>query len=220
MALRSAPGAELTGHWFAQPAFKAAMAVLLTVAAAAHPILREARWLIPALTFSAAGDWLLAIPWWGPSFVAGLTAFLLAHLCFLGVLAPLAAPPRDNPIGIGLVILAGAALLVWLWPGMARAGLTVPVIGYLAVLGAMACAALLARLPTRWTALGAVCFAGSDAMIGIDQFVLGSEVLAVPVWWVYAAAQLLITAGLFFGRNVGGAGYGRGDPVEPSEEQS
>jgi uncharacterized membrane protein YhhN len=25
-------------------------------------------------------------------------------------------------------------------------------------------------------------------------------VLAVPVWWSYAAAQILITAGFFFGR--------------------
>ncbi|EUA09045.1 yhhN family domain protein [Mycobacterium xenopi 4042] len=31
-ALRSSPGAELTGHWVAQPAFKAAMALLLAVA--------------------------------------------------------------------------------------------------------------------------------------------------------------------------------------------
>jgi uncharacterized membrane protein YhhN len=74
----------------------------------------------------------------------------------------------------------------------------------------MACAALLARLPTMWTALGAVCFAVSDGMIGIGKFVLGaeaaqtatsgSEVLAVPIWWAYATSLLLITAGFFFGR--------------------
>jgi uncharacterized membrane protein YhhN len=66
----------------------------------------------------------------------------------------------------------------------------------------MVCAALLARLPTPWTALGAICFALSDAMIGIDQFILQSDVLAVPIWWVYALSQLLITAGLFFGRQI------------------
>lgn len=114
-ALRSSPGGELTGQWSAQPVFKALMALLLAFAAAAHPIVRERRWLMPALVFSAAGD------------------------------------------------------------------------------------ALLARLPTIWTAVGAVCFAGSDAMIGVGRFVLGSEVLAVPVWWSYAA-QILITAGFFFGR--------------------
>ena len=71
---------------------------------------------------------------------------------------------------------------------------------YIAVLGAMVCAALLAELPTPWTALGAVCFAISDGMIGIGRFVLESHALDVPIWWVYATSQILITAGFFFGR--------------------
>jgi len=49
-----------------------------------------------------------------------------------------------------------------------------------------------------------VSFAVSDSMIAIGRFVLGSEALAVPIWWAYAAAQLLITAGLFFGRSRAG----------------
>ena len=95
-ALRSPPGAELTGQWIAQPAFKASMALLLALAAAAHPIVRERRWLMLALLFSAVGDALLAIPWWAASFVFGLAAFLLAHLCFLGALLPLA---RSRGVG-------------------------------------------------------------------------------------------------------------------------
>ncbi|KAA1430854.1 lysoplasmalogenase [Mycolicibacter arupensis] len=201
VALRSGPGAELTGQWIGQPAFKAAMAVLLAFAAAAHPILREARWLIPALILSATGDWLLAIPWWEPSFVAGLTAFLLAHLCFLGALLPLAEVTRGGLVGVGVVCVSCLAMLAWLWPGMAREGMTVPVAVYVAVLAAMVCAALLAKLPTPWTAVGAVCFAVSDSMIAISKFVLGNEMLAVPVWWTYAAAVMLITAGFFFGRS-------------------
>ena len=204
LALRAAQGEALTGQWFGQPAFKASMAVLLALAAVAHPILREARWLIPALILSAAGDWLLAIPWWEPSFVAGLTAFLLAHLCFLAALVPLAVVSRPRLIGVGLVCVSCVALLIWFWPGLVREGMTIPVTVYVAVLGAMVCAALLADLPTRWTAVGAVCFAVSDSMIAIGRFVLGSEALAVPIWWAYAAAQLLITAGLFFGRSRAG----------------
>jgi len=72
---------------------------------------------------------------------------------------------------------------------------------YIAVLGAMVCSALIARLPTPWTAVGAVLFAVSDGMIGIGQFVLGSQALELPIWWVYAASQVLITAGFFFGRS-------------------
>ena len=95
------------------------------------------------------------------------------------------------------------ALLVWFWPRLIAEGMAVPVTLYIAVLGAMVCAALLADLPTPWTALGAVSFAVSDAMIGISRFVLGDERLAVPIWWFYAASLLLLTAGLLFGRSFG-----------------
>lgn len=201
VALRSLPGAPLTGQSTIQPVFKASMAVLLAVAAVAHPDVRERRWLMPALGCSAVGDWLLAIPWWPASFEGGLAAFLAAHLCYLGALVPLAAPSRPRLAAVAVTGLACVVLVAWLWPGLSRAGLVVPVIAYVGVLGAMVCAALLARLPTAWAAAGAVCFAVSDAMIGIDEFVSGSETLAVPVWWAYAAAQILITAGFFFGRH-------------------
>jgi hypothetical protein len=37
-------------------------------------------------------------------------------------------------------------------------------------------------------------------MIAIGRFILNNDALAVPIWWLYAAAQILITAGFFFGR--------------------
>jgi uncharacterized membrane protein YhhN len=204
IALRSPPGVELTGHWDLQPAFKAAMAFLLAVAAVAHPIVRERRWLMPALLLSAAGDFLLAIPSWPPSFVFGLGAFLLAHVCFVGALLPLAAKAALSRIRIGAVVLmcvSASALLVWFWPHLGSEKL--PVTAYIAVLTIMVCTAFMAQLPTAWAAAGAVCFALSDAMIAISRFILGNEALAVPIWWLYAAAQILITAGFFFGRTDG-----------------
>lgn len=193
-------GAELTGRFAAQPAVKALAAVLLAAAAATHPVVRERRWLVGALVFSAAGDFLLAMPWWEPSFVLGLAAFLIAHLCFLAALLPLVVVTPARSAAAAAIVVACAALLVWFWPRLIAEGMAVPVTVYIAVLGAMVCAALLADLPTPWTALGAVCFAASDAMIGISKFVLRSEALAVPIWWFYAASLLLITAGLLFGR--------------------
>lgn len=200
-ALRLPAGAELTGQFGAQPAVKALAAVLLAVAALRHPVRRERRWLVPALVFSAAGDFLLAMPWWAPSFVLGLAAFLVAHLCFLTALWPLAARTPGRLAAAIVVWIACVALLVWFWPRLVADGMAPPVIVYVAVLAAMVGAALLARLPTPWTALGAVCFAVSDGMIGIGRFVLRSEALAVPIWWAYAASLLLITAGFFFGRS-------------------
>ena len=203
IALRSPPGTELAGHWVLQPPFKASMALLLALAAMAHPVVRERRWLMPALVFSAAGDWLLAIPWWTQSFVFGLASFLLAHLCFVGAMLPLATKSAPSPARIAAVVamvLASAGLLVWFWPHLGQDKLTVPVTVYIVVLCAMVCTALLARLPTIWTAVGAVCFAASDSMIAISRFILGNEALAAPIWWSYAAAMVLISAGFFFGR--------------------
>lgn len=203
IALRSGPGAELTGQWVLQPPFKAAMASLLAVAAFAHPIVRERRWLMPALLFSAAGDWLLAVPWWTLSFTLGLGAFLLAHLSYVGALLPLAtqhALPGPRIAAVVVTCLVSLALLVWFWPHLGPDNMTIPVTAYLMVLTTMVCTALMARMPTIWTAVGAVCFVTSDAMIAIGRFILKNEALAVPVWWSYAAAQILITAGFFFGR--------------------
>jgi uncharacterized membrane protein YhhN len=199
-ALRQPAGADLTGQFWLQPAVKAAPAVLLAAAAATHPVPRERAWLIGALVGSAAGDFLLALPWWQPSFVLGLAAFLAAHLCFLAALIPLCAASVPRLLAAGVLAAACVALLIWFWPRLIAENMTVPVTVYIAVLGAMVCAALLARLPTPWTALGALRFAVSDAMIGITKFVLGSEALAVPIWWAYAASLMLITAGFFFGR--------------------
>lgn len=201
-ALRLPAGTDLTGQFFGQPAVKALAAVLLAAGALWHPIARERGWLVGALLFSAAGDFLLAMPWWAPSFVFGLAAFLIAHLCFLAALLPLARRSTPRLVAVALTVVACLALLVWFWPRLIEQGMAVPVTAYIAVLGAMVCTALLARLPTPWTALGAVCFAVSDAMIGISEFMRGDQLLAVPIWWAYAASLLLITAGMFFGRAV------------------
>ncbi|ORX02275.1 hypothetical protein AWC29_20770 [Mycobacterium triplex] len=216
VAVQSPPGTELTGHWLLQPPFKALMALLLTVAACAHPIVSERRWLMPAMLLSATGDWLLAIPWWTMSFVLGLAAFLCAHLCIIGALAPLVVKESLSRVRIAVMAglcVAAIALLVWFWPHLGAENLTLPVTVYVIVLTAMACTAIAARLPTIWVPVGAVCFMASDAMIAISRFILGHEALAVPIWWLYSAALILITAGFFFGRDEAAADNDR----EPAE---
>ncbi|MCX8561753.1 lysoplasmalogenase [Mycolicibacterium mucogenicum] len=201
-ALRLPSGADLTGQFVLQPAIKALPALLLAVAAAGHAIVRERNWLVAALVFSAGGDFLLAVPGWPMGFVFGLGSFLIAHLCFLAALLPLARRTPAATAGAAVLVVICVGLVVWFWPSLVAQQMTIPVTVYMAVLVAMVCTALFADLPTHWTALGALCFAVSDGMIGISKFVLGDERLAVPIWWAYAASLLLITAGFFADRTV------------------
>lgn len=197
------PGAPLIGVVSYQPLWKCAMALLLARAAWFHRPLFERRWLVIALVLSAIGDLLLALPALRISFIGGLGAFLLAHLAYLRLLAPLGADLRAHRlVACGLVIGAAGALLGRFWPNLGE--LAWPVVVYIGVLAAMACAALLARLPTPLTALGAICFVISDALIGTARFLSAFDTYQLGIWWFYAAAQVLIVAGIVGGRETPG----------------
>ncbi|WP_064574756.1 lysoplasmalogenase [Cupriavidus gilardii] len=198
-ALELPPGTPLTGSFAWQPAWKTAMALLLARAAWFHPVRRERRWLVAALLFSAVGDLLLAVPWLPLSFSGGLGFFLLAHLCYLALLLPLVGDDRPHRLlACGAVIGTVGTLLGRFWPNLGT--LRVEVCAYVVALTAMACAAMLARLPTPLAALGALCFVVSDALIGIARFLSPFDRFELGIWWTYAAAQVLLVAGIVAGR--------------------
>lgn len=188
-------GSPLTGQIAYQPAWKTAMAVLLARAAWFHRPQAERRWLVTALLCSAVGDLLLALPWLRMSFIGGLGAFLMAHLAYLRLFVPLGGDMRPHRlIGCGLVIGAAGTLLGRFWPNLGA--LMWPVAVYIGVLAAMACAVLMARLPTPLAALGALCFVTSDAMIGMAKFLSPFDTYQLGIWWTYALAQVLLVAGV------------------------
>ncbi|NOV25707.1 lysoplasmalogenase [Cupriavidus necator] len=199
VALDLPEGAPLTGHIAMQPVWKTAMALLLARAAWFHRVPGERRWLVTALLCSALGDFLLALPALSFSFMGGLGAFLLAHLAYLRLLVPLAGDTRPHRlIACGAMLGVAGTMLGRFWPNLGT--LTVPVALYVGVLAAMVCGALVARLPTPLAALGALCFAASDMMIGIARFLVPFESFQLGIWWTYAAAQVLLVAGLVSGR--------------------
>ncbi|WP_454765400.1 lysoplasmalogenase [Cupriavidus campinensis] len=188
-------GTPLTGQIAYQPAWKTAMAIMLARAAWFHRPAGERRWLVVALACSAIGDFLLALPGLKISFIGGLGAFLLAHLAYLRLLVPMAGDLRAHRlIGCGLVIGGAGGLLGRFWPNLGDMAL--PVTVYIGALAAMACAALVARLPTAFTAIGALCFVASDAMIGMARFLSPFETYQLGIWWTYALAQVLLVAGI------------------------
>jgi uncharacterized membrane protein YhhN len=102
---------------------------------------------------------------------------------------------RERIITLVVAALA-AAILVMLWPTLPT-GLRLPVIGYVAVLGAM-CAQALARAmavgtsASRVAAIGAVLFLTSDALLAFDRFHTRLDAAPLLVLGTYYVAQLLL----------------------------
>lgn len=176
--------ADARGWRAAHAASKAlASAGFLAAAAVRAAPGREAALMLAGLALSAVGDVCLlgTAP---AAFLAGVGAFLLAHVAFAAAFAPAADPSL-------LVVLALVALAIlvirWLWPHLGA--LRLPVLAYCAAISVMALLGL--GTPRRAVQLGAALFYLSDLAVARDRFVapgLGNRVLGLPA---YYAAQLL-----------------------------
>ncbi|NWB45477.1 lysoplasmalogenase [Pseudomonas gingeri] len=152
------------------------------------PVTEYRRWIGLGLIFSLLGDVLLA--WPGDLFVFGLGAFLVAHLAYLK--AYLGDCRRLAPLPLLLALLIGAGLLgILMSKGLGE--LLIPVTVYALAISAMLWRAL-ARLGTDvpkrsalLAAAGALTFAFSDSLIGIDRFVVkfaAAPYLIIIAYWL------------------------------------
>jgi len=125
--------------------------------------------IITGLVFSLAGDVFLMLP--KDRFVAGLVAFLLAHLCYIAAFVPEIHALTWWPL-IPLVIYAIVIYRI-LAPSLGK--LKLPVLFYIAVILTMAWLAW-----ERWSqgdhsgallaCVGALLFVVSDTILAIDRF--------------------------------------------------
>lgn len=177
-------------YWVFKPLTTILIATLaLRRGAAGDPY---ARAVLIGLLLSLAGDVLL-IP--QGLFVAGLLAFLAAHVAYLHAFtrgARLAARRRPF-IAVAAIALA---ILAVLWPRL-PAGLGLPVIAYVAMLGAMTAQAfarhaVLATPESRLAAVGSALFLASDALLAVDRFHTPLPLAALLVLGTYYPAQVLI----------------------------
>jgi len=155
-------------EWVCKPAV---LTALVVAAAALHPAAdADARqaWFVAALVFSLAGDVLLMLP--SEQFVAGLGAFLIAHVCY--IVGFWTNGPELVPFLIAALIVAVVigSLARRILPGVRREdrALVAPVTAYMAVIGVMVATAVAVGNPIA--AVGAVLFAASDTMIAWDRF--------------------------------------------------
>lgn len=153
---------------------------------------RYRRAILAGLLLSLAGDVLLMLP--ADRFVAGLGAFLLAHLAYLAAFTDRVGwRLRGWPTAAYLA--AGAGVLASLWGALGE--MRIPVIVYMLVIVTMASQAAGRALALRTrgaagAAVGAALFVVSDATIAIDRFGGGFGAASLVVMTTYIAAQLLI----------------------------
>lgn len=173
-------------------AIKAAPVAALSLVA----VRRRAYGLATGLAFSALGDALLG---YSPGlFVAGLVAFLVAHIVYAATFARMWRNPR---IGVGAiaVVLYSVCLGAWLIP--AAGPLALPVAVYVLAITAMVVSAITARFPNPWVAIGSVLFLISDSVLAVNRFRFPVPFEAWIVLSTYYAGQLLIASGYFRARS-------------------
>jgi uncharacterized membrane protein YhhN len=173
----------------------ATLLALIGVAAAIHPEdgAQRAVFLI-ALVLSLSGDVFLMLP--RDVFVAGLGAFLLAHIAYVVGFVIVGLSGGRVALGVVVVALAGTTVGVRIVRAvMSRhSEFTVPVVAYMTVISAMVVVAIGTGEPL--TAVGALLFYCSDAMIAWDRFV-GSFNWARPaIMSTYHLAQAALVLSL------------------------
>ena len=168
-----------------------AIAWLLDAAASSH-----GRWLLAAFALSWVGDALL-LSARGRVFLAGLVAFLAAHVAFAA--AFLSLPLSQAALWGAIKVLAACGLLLlhWLWPHLKRF-YRVAVAAYVAAIVAMTSLAIaVTAAGGDWRyAAGALAFAASDVAVARHRFVAPGP--ANKAWGLplYYAAQLLFASSL------------------------
>jgi uncharacterized membrane protein YhhN len=142
--------------------------------------------VLAALVLSLLGDALL-LSARKPAFLAGLVAFLLAHVAYVVAFAPLSRP---SPLVLAANLAVTAGVVRWLWPHAGE--LRVPVLAYAAVIAAMLWLAL--GVPRGAIQAGAALFWLSDLTVARDRFVresFANRLVGLPL---YYAGQLLLAS--------------------------
>lgn len=184
-------------RWVGKPGVMVALIAAALLSGGAPSAVKA--WFVVALIFSLIGDVALLLPeeW----FIAGLVAFLVAHLAYITGMLQL---DLEAPWG-GVIVLAAIAAI---GPRLLRSihreypELLVPVIAYLVVISTMAITAWATGQP--WLILAAMLAFASDAVLGWNRFVTPrpadpatAGVLApLAVMITYHAAQFCFVAWL------------------------
>jgi uncharacterized membrane protein YhhN len=169
------------------------LAFLVATAVALDPTSdAERAWFVAALVLSLFGDVFLMLP--KDAFVAGLSAFLLAHVAYAVGLNQDSA--GNWWLAVPVVVVAGL-LGRRLLAGIRRSGmpqLVAPVVAYVLTILVMVASAVASG--NVLAAVGALLFMTSDAFIGEDRFVRHRAWQPLTIMVTYHVAQALLVVSL------------------------
>ena len=179
-------------RWLAKPV--ASMGFVATAVAGGAGDSLYGRWVLSALMLGLVGD-VLMIPRSRNSFLAGLVAFLFAHLAITLAFALFGI--AGTRFGLAAVVMLAASALAdrWLSPHLEGATLAA-VRAYIIGISVMVATAAGSRHGHHWLTLtGAALFYISDLAVAREQFVAKSPLNRMWGLPVYYAGQLLIAIG-------------------------
>ena len=163
-----------------------------------------ARFFLPGLTLSLAGDVFLLLPG-GRFFMLGLASFLLAHLCYIVGLNP-TLPPWPALALLLPIVAIRLPLVRGILSALRRQSwraLVIPVALYGLVLSAMLFSAWATLFRPEWTplrrgivVLGASLFFTSDVMLAWNRFVKPLRPGRVGVMIFYHLGQMALAASI------------------------
>ena len=153
-----------------------------------------------ALLFSLAGDVLLMFVNLSANyFIAGLIAFLLAHILYIIVFVKYR--DKNKKISILPIIFVIYGVCAFLILRNSLNEMLVPVVVYMIVIMIMAIMASLrkgtmAANTYRWVLIGAVLFLVSDSLLAFNKFYQAIPYSNISIMLTYALAQLGIVIGV------------------------
>lgn len=158
-------------------------------------------YLLAGLFFSLTGDILLMFDSDPRFFLFGLSAFLIAHICYIILFSSLRNKER---LGINAwnfipVAIYYAALAFTLYPFLGE--MRLPVLVYGSVISIMFVLALhmtsmVYREAGKWMAIGAAFFVLSDSLLAFNKFYQSFPFAGILIMLTYAAAQYGIVKGV------------------------
>ena len=161
-----------------------------------HPIPSYYYAVLAGLIWGLVGDVCLAIPGKN-AFRAGLVAFLLGHILYVGAFAGLINSSHWFSPAHFVIAAVSIGIFMWLRPHLGK--MLIPVAAYIIVISVMMAAASVVFFNTPvnpaggWSVLiGALCFYVSDILVARDRFVAPQFVNRLTGLPMYYAGQFLI----------------------------